>query len=231
MHSQWIPVELVALSSKTSGDVVEFAEYLKHFTRIYFELKQLTVHNKTYMWCEKLMPITFCITLFAIRITWGAAHKCTRLHWDLRWMAPNGEGSSHPQWTLSCEGVYTVTKHISFPRLLIIRLQCACNMSKVMWPIIVLPSQITKHISQKLAGAGTCGISNRHKLLSSYLRLDLLRARTGPWVPLSSEPVSYEFGHPSQDAAAPVPSLYCLCVSHILLQASTMGIDSAHKCW
>lgn len=219
--------------------MVEFAEYVKHFTRIYFELKQLTVHNKTYMWREKLTLITFPITLFAIRIIWGAAHKCTKVPWDLRWMVPNGERSSHPQWTLSCEGIYTVTKHISFPRLLIMCLQCACNISKVMWPIIVLPSRITKHISQKLAGAGTCGISRhlRHKLLSSHLRLDLLGDRTSPWVLLSSEPLSYEFGHPSQDAAAPVPSLYCLRVSRILLLASMTGIDycgppcdSAYKC-
>lgn len=71
-----------------------------------------------------------------------------------------GKGVVSPSRTLSCEGVYAVMNDISFPRLLVTHLQRACNIFKVMCLVIILPSQITRHISQKLTRPGTYGISN-----------------------------------------------------------------------
>lgn len=92
--------------------------------------------------------------------------------------------------------------------LLIICLQCACSISKVMHLIIILLAHIAKHISQKPTGAGTYGISERHKLLGSHLRLACLGARRGHQVPVTSEPGSCEFRHTFQNAVA--PPLACL---------------------
>lgn len=64
-------------------------------------------------------------------------------------------------------------------QLLITRLQRACDISKVVHLIIILLSQITKHISQKLTGAWTYGVSERHRLRRSHLRLAHLGARRG----------------------------------------------------
>lgn len=104
-------------------------------------------------------------------------------------------------------------------------MQCACNISKVMRPIIILLSQITKRISQKLTGAGTYGIPERHRLLCSYLHLARLGARRGHWVPLTSEPGSCEFRHTFQDAVAPAPSACHLQVIHAVVLAPVRDVD------
>lgn len=63
---------------------------------------------------------------------------------------------------------------------LVMCLQCACNISQVMYLMIILLSQITKHINQKLTGTGTYGMSEKHKLLGSHLCLACLKCQEGP---------------------------------------------------
>lgn len=179
---------------------------------------------------EKCIPIVFIIIPFANRVISVAAHKCTKVHLDFKWMVPAGKGNSPPRlnfipWKCiqSCKPRFSSRTETS--RTLVMRLQCACNIAKVMHLIIILLSQITKHINQKLTGAGTYGISEKHKLLGSHLCLACLGARRGHWVPLTSEPGSCEFRQTFWDAAVPALSACHIQVMCAVFLAPTWDVD------
>lgn len=116
--------------------------------------------------------------------------------------------------------------HLSFHDwLLVMCLQCACNIPKVMYLIIILLSQITKYINQKLTGAGAYGIWEKHKLLGSHLCLACLSVRRSHRVLLTSELGSCEFRQTFWDAAVPALSTCHLQVIRAAFLAPPRDID------
>lgn len=131
-----------------------------------------------------------------------------------------GKGIILPSWTFCHGNAYKVARatFIFQDWLPAMRLQCACNISKVMYLISILLSQITKHINQKLTGAGTYGISEKNKLLGSHL------CQEGPLSPADFRALELWI-QTFWDAVAPALSACYLQVIHAVFLAPPRDTD------